>query len=1296
MRSLLPGSYAEASNNPSTLPAISDVGSLKVAKVEIPTLVHSLQLQSRVVGTIPKKMSGGISSISKSPNQSLISIGSWQGEITLFEPIAADGDHDTDSNSSESPQPFFTYQGHISDGDSSDPVTSLVFSADSSVLLAAWESGKLIAFNVNDGSIIHECDTPEGLFDCAISNDGKRVVIGGDFGWKMFDFEEFYFKIKDKKSQEENVRTVNFSQDGTKLIVGATGGEALGCYVYHGYGRELLATFCKGKRVFKALMSPTNMILAVGCEDKIRVFNIATGDCLHTFSIEGACQDIEFSEDGQIIFFCDDGGKNIYNLGFGGNSICYGHDVYSGAREFECQLPEGATSLASWKSTLLVPCQDENVYAINAAFEPTHRIKHEKRVWDSAVSPNGNLIVFCYQKFGVKVFDTSNNKLLWECSENVKSVSFSPCGRKIAFEGYMKIHIYDAKDGSHKKTIETPDFNWMGFLEDGNHILIFEKGETTAHVIDIDTEDKDTAEDDTLSITTSTQILSARIIPKHSICALATEDSIDFYSITNGTCILKDGLTFSWNEKQSGKLQGMDCTSDGSRIVLVFRTHLDVYNFDSNQGLDSSSMSYNPLPLQDGKEIRMVRFITISKDDKIVAFCAPDGEDPDGEDTILYTCNLEGEGDEERKVLTHSMDVDINSINFLPLSSSSSHYPLVVSCGGYYTRNYSTTLIVDAEKGGEILDPSLLFQCFEYCDDQTVNSLIPKHKELLPRRNENGKTLAELAIEEGRYSVLLKMLEVVEPSFPWIFFETFHHLINTTDENRIEHFTTANKGALPHTPPYVLEGLTKMIPTLAANGSIEIICYLLKAGSSNCASGFVSGRQMHLKAFRNDPSFRWLGSLLLNRHKPCNGRQIRPECSPSSSDIEVHRGPEDDLKRILLNAARVLLPYLCSLNVLRALVDIDLSSDEEGEDSSEIPENLKPFQCESLQVSIDAAWYNWAGTMFLCRAIYYMVWMICIMSLEYFTTKALKAAFIGVICVGWLYLVRIEAQQLRHGGLIQYIYDFWNMWQILAYCLVFLFVIFNIHDMNASTGTSILVHHKWFAGLVQFFTLINFLYYFRGVKSFSWFLYALTILTNKMYVIMTILFWILVAACCQLRKVPGAFDSKKVIPTFTDTYLIAIYGAFESSEYGDHDHEYKEASSIVLVLLIVLSSYFIIFMNAMIGVTSKYLENIMDYKEAILAREKASFIVELYNSMSKDERLRKEEECKWPYKLFKQTDLNKIENNDETKNPNGEVMKQVGGKLNSRLERMEKKNDEMKEQIDEMKLTLEKLLSAVS
>jgi hypothetical protein len=94
-----------------------------------------------------------------------------------------------------------------------------------------------------------------------------------------------------------------------------------------------------------------------------------------------------------------------------------------------------------------------------------------------------------------------------------------------------------------------------------------------------------------------------------------------------------------------------------------------------------------------------------------------------------------------------------------------------------------------------------------------------------------------------------------------------------------------------------------------------------------------------------------------------------------------------------------------------------------------------------------------------------------------------------------------------------------------------------------------------------------------------------------MYAFLVINIWILLSACSQLTKVNGAFDTKNPIHVFTETYITAVFGSFESSEFGS---EYEAASTVVLVLFILLTLIFMIFMNAMIAFISEEFANILD------------------------------------------------------------------------------------------------------
>jgi hypothetical protein len=526
----------------------------------------------------------------------------------------------------------------------------------------------------------------------------------------------------------------------------------------------------------------------------------------------------------------------------------------------------------------------------------------------------------------------------------------------------------------------------------------------------------------------------------------------------------------------------------------------------------------------------------------------------------------------------------------------------------------------------------------------------------------------------------------------------------------IELITIGFKCAFP-IDPAILEGLIQKIPTLAENGSADMICNIFETGSSKCSSGFVAGKKTYLNASLNSDMS---GSLLLDKRKPCNGSRVIPETSSSPDDRKRYdKFEEDENKRMQLIIARVLLPYLSSYMVLNALVDMFLTSGEEGEDSSAIPQHLKPFQCQSLQSSIEAAWYRWARVLFLRQALSYILYMVCIISLEYTTTITwLRASVIAVICNLSMYFALIEVHQFQDKKFRTYMYDFWNMWQILSLVLVLIYVCLNIIDMvkSDSCTTTILSQHEWFPGMVHFFTVINFLYYLRAFQNFSWILYAMKNVAYKTIPFVVILLWILLSACFQLAKVNGAFDSTQPIHMFTETYVTSIFGAFDSAEFCSDP--YIEAPRMKLALFFILTLIFMILTNAMIAFISEEFANMMDYQKAILVRERAVLIVDLYNSMSREGRWIIAEKYKWAYKLVKQTDLNKMESGDTESDAAGRratkqdvqsvvaKVRKENAELKTNVELIKKENAEIKSSLERMekesKATLDTIISLVS
>ena len=217
------------------------------------------------------------------------------------------------------------------------------------------------------------------------------------------------------------------------------------------------------------------------------------------------------------------------------------------------------------------------------------------------------------------------------------------------------------------------------------------------------------------------------------------------------------------------------------------------------------------------------------------------------------------------------------------------------------------------------------------------------------------------------------------------------------------------------------------------------------------------------------------------------------------------------------------------------------------------------------------------------------------------------------------------------------------------------------------------------------------------MKRASWILYALLVLMTKMFVFVIILLWIIVAACFQLTKVTNAFDSNQPIQVFTETYVTAIFGAFDSAEFCSDP--YIAASRVVLILFILLSLIFVVFMNAMIAFISEEFANILDYQAAILAREMACLIVDMYDSMNEKERIRRAEEegHKWVYKLSKQADLDKIGSTSHTDSDadGRRATKQDVVKLKKEIAEMRNENSEMKSSLNRMENEMKSMMSGV-
>ena len=131
--------------------------------------------QSRLLGVVSSDSIGGIEvcRVATDPTNTYVAKGSTDGKVALIKPIGQTDPKDDGDESSHDEEVASTFQGP------EDYVSALCFSKDGSMLLAAWLDGTIIIFRTEDGSQVKQCQAPNRLFCCALSDDSKQIAIGG-------------------------------------------------------------------------------------------------------------------------------------------------------------------------------------------------------------------------------------------------------------------------------------------------------------------------------------------------------------------------------------------------------------------------------------------------------------------------------------------------------------------------------------------------------------------------------------------------------------------------------------------------------------------------------------------------------------------------------------------------------------------------------------------------------------------------------------------------------------------------------------------------------------------------------------------------------------------------------------------------------------------------------------------------------------------------------------------------------------------------------------------------------------
>ena len=290
--------------------------------------------------------------------------------------------------------------------------------------------------------------------------------------------------------------------------------------------------------------------------------------------------------------------------------------------------------------------------------------------------------------------------------------------------------------------------------------------------------------------------------------------------------------------------------------------------------------------------------------------------------------------------------------------------------------------------------------------------------------------------------------------------------------------------------------------------------------------------------------------------------------------------------------------------------------------------DIDVFNTLSLGASIDATWFKWARQMFLFQAIIYILWLLvftifCNLSANLTAADlklqggnvelAVPIVFILAIIVvsGAFSFALIELRQFRTMSLRYYFMDGWNIWQWITKILVILTVIVRFSSDNKSTNA-------YMSAISLLFSWFGSFFYLRGFEGVSWIVTALFAITQKLIFFIFTIFMILLNFSIGFYALaagnekdtnmdePTSFDS--FLGTLRAVFFIGVTGNIELEELDSFDLKIFAMFLIFVMLIVVL----VISLNALIAFISDAFEQVLSQKSAIMMKQRAAMIIELY------------------------------------------------------------------------------------
>ena len=1201
---------------------------------------------------LPKKFGANqdVWRVSVSPDQEKFAIGCWNGDVLFYHTQEESGDfamHDFDQTHQCYPGPH---------GRRNNPVSALEFAPDGSFLVVSWERGFVISFDTKTGKIIYEIDTRNVFVtSLCISNGCDRLVIGGYQGWEIFPINDnMPTKVDFMLNEKRDIRTICFSPDNTKLCVGCYEG----CFIYDGKGSKLLLTLCQDQLVLSSAFSPDGMLIAIGCKGSAAIFDVATGCRINSYKDSGSFfLSLQFSHDGTRIYFLCPRDRKI---------ACV--DLMSGVKEQNFYCPNDIEDVALGpNNTLLAACGNHGGHLFNTEVF-NNELKHDDEgkfrnavVEGSGISKDYRFMAMTFGLKGFKMYSTVSKKELYYQHCCADSICFSPVDSNVfAIGGDLTVLLFDAEkygitnlEIKHRKShikstppgdssqsfqdddeiIQSSDSDWRSRIDD----LFFSwDGQYICSIIDGKNIVLNTTSDGREILTLQSNFEykgCATFIPSTNTNILFVNEAsfLSFYQVSNV------GVTnlFSFNIER--KISAFAFTSDGKFLLLCVDKDLLSFEFNISHGIDPSAPSH----LMSLGEL-VINQIKVSPDDQFAVISAANSILVCGISEALSEVKLE-------KLYEINLFGEFRSMCFRPRSEKLGTNQLSVT---YRLSGKNLSRIFDIIAD---VNPTFCHSILEGNDIETTLPIFLENGQALLQRDEGGDTFLSAAIKgpgrEIHFDLVHELvkrfpryaLALIPPSkneFPGV----IACLANKNYLTSVDALFTSGDFS-PYTSEIELVRIRdNVLPTLIDKHAVDSLEKFFDAGTKDFIAGYVPGAtSYYLDKPKSIFTSKFLNQLRLEASRVSSIGNLPPQTSPFPADLSVFSNfDQDPNKKIKLKQMRVLFPGLANLSTLEWLLN-DQSPDKSA--------MLKLFQKESLQTSIDANWESWAKTIFMRQFFWYLFLLLSITLLTFINDKheivqgsLYAAAFIGLLFFLRLFLIRcISCRSVAH-----LLINAWNGLQATFLTSAFTFIVLDLRDYSFEARYIC-------AAFAQLFGWINILYYARGNEDIGWIVYALIRVIWKMLRFVMILSHIVFAFTLffftlELSRNGDTYFSfnfkvdedcgqvsfwNGLGNVFLQTFATAMLSDIDLTEYT--------ATILQLVInVLVVVVICLICLNAMIAFVSEEFADVLSDKDAVLAREKASILVDIYSCMDPAFRRKLENENKWVYKLVPITSLERI------------------------------------------------------